>query len=346
MNRSHPAPALIAILAFVIALEGCDGCRKPNEQTGNISQSPVLNAPPAAPKPTRLLTKVPGFAEVWNGVKDQDLLLRQYSPQYSAAFQSIAKSTNGISDPQLRAQAISDAWSQYDDKTRAAWFAEAKQGFLQHQSKFLTENADKLFEIGRVGYVERPFDNFAGTITGNGPTDNACYPDSDKGYAWVKDSAGNSLLELCRGTSPVLYSPIAIKLSPASLDGILQRFNVLTEADIQACVDALYAQNRDTVEKEIAESGMPRNQAMAQAMEEGRQSCRSQVRDNLRVFAKGDLQHQKVAKVFVMDYQTEDVLAEVPASDVVGLLDTGWRWASPSEDGICHPDTSIGLTCE
>jgi hypothetical protein len=109
---------------------------------------------------------------------------------------------------------------------------------------------------------------------------------------------------MCLGPTSIILSPVAIKLSIASLDDIRKRFDSHSSADVQACVDALYARNRDVVEKEIADSGLPRDQAMAQAMEEGRQSCLPQVRENLRVLAQGDLLHKQITSVFIMDYSS------------------------------------------
>jgi hypothetical protein len=47
-------------------------------------------------------------------------------------------------------------------------------------------------------------------------------------------------------------------------------------------------------------------------------------RQNLSVLAQGDLLRRQVTKVYIMDYQTEGVLAEVPLSDVLGLASAGW----------------------
>jgi hypothetical protein len=110
----------------------------------------------------------------------------------------------------------------------------------------------------------------------------------------------------------------------------LSRFDSLSTAGVEACVDALYARNRDLVEKEIAESGMPRDEAMAQARAEGRKDCLQVAHENLRVLAQGDYLHKTISKVFVMNYETEDVLAEFPPTNIVGLDDAGHILAKPA----------------
>ncbi len=343
--KSHKSGiVLLAGLAIALTLQGCEGCKKHTDQPVNSAQTSAANEP-QAPKPTRILSKLPDYFNAWYGEKDQDTLLMKYSHQYSAAYQSVSEKTNSISDPQLRATAISDAWSQYDDKTRASWLTEARANFKQHQSELLSGNADKLFEIGRIGFVQRNFDNFGGMVVGNEMGDNVCYPESRDGFAWIKNKDGDRLVEMCLGPTSIILSPVAIKLSIASLDDIRKRFDSHSSADVQACVDALYARNRDVVEKEIADSGLPRDQAMAQAMEEGRQSCLPQVRENLRVLAQGDLLHKQITSVFIMDYQTEDVLAEIPSTDVVPLAGE-FRWETPTETGICQDEGFIGRHCK
>jgi hypothetical protein len=213
--------------------------------------------------------------------------------------------------------AISDAWKQYDDKARASWRDEAIANFKQEQSKFWSDNKDKLFEIGGIE-----------PITGEGLD---CDPDFQKGFTWVNDEGDNRLLELCRTRESLFLHPhIALKISLPDLDSILSRFDSLSTAGVEACVDALYARNRDLVEKEIAESGMPRDEAMAQARAEGRKDCLQVAHENLRVLAQGDYLHKTISKVFVMNYETEDVLAEFPPTNIVGLDDAGHILAKPA----------------
>ena len=310
---------LVAGFAIALTLQGCQGCRKPSGQTGNSTQASVSNTAQATPKPTRILNKLPTIINGEPYAGNGDDLVQSYSPQYAAAYQSITAKTNSIADPQLRGMAISDAWRQYGDNIRASWREEAIVNFKQEQSKFWSDNKDKLFEIGRIE-----------PITGEGLD---CDPESRNGYTWVNDAGGNRLLELCRSKESLfLHSHIALKISIPDLDSILSRFDSLSSADVQACVDALYARNRDLVEKEIAESGMPRDEAMAQAREEGRKDCLKGVRENLRVLAQGDYLHKTISNVFIMDYKTENVLAEFPATDTVGLDDAGHILAEPTTE--------------
>ncbi len=318
--------AVVSLVAVAIKREATSPITVPDVSQGQPGTVANSNAPTSP----RILTKVAEFGHAWNGEKDEESLLLRYSPAYKEATDRIASKVNTISDPKLREEETSDERSSIDSQTRSGWLTEAKASFKQYQSKFLSDNADKLFEIGRIGYTERPFELFGNVILGNEFGNNRCNPESTRGFAWIKRDDGTRLLELCRDKPSFVGNPIAIKLSVVALDGLLRQFDALHQSEVESCIDGLFAKNN-----------MSRSTAPVEAVDEARQSCLPQSRKNLSVVAQGNLLAKSMNKVYVMDFETEKILAEIPASDVVGLLDYGWGWSTPSKSGICRSEVDL-----
>jgi hypothetical protein len=62
--------------------------------------------------------------------------------------------------------------------------------------------------------------------------------------------------------------------------------------------------------------------------------------------AEGNVVEKRISKVFVMDYETEAVLAEFPSTDIVPLSSVEWAWSTPTTEGRCWRNTAIAQTCE
>ena len=292
-----PTIVLIMAASGLFSLPGCKS-KAPSSSAQEAAPAQLASAATPTPPPSRIINKLPFFAQAWNGVADENKL-EKFSPQYNAAAKSIADKTSSITDPQLRTAAESDSWNQIDRNTQATWKAEGKRNFIALQQKFFSENADKLFELGRLGPSE--------------PSSNRCFFHSNDGFTLEVGEGGARLIALCHSDYSFLDGHIQLKLSPAALDDVLRRFDALHAADVQSCIDGLFAR-----------AGMSRNNAPAEATEEARKSCMPESRQNLSVLAQGDLLRRQVTKVYIMDYQTEGVLAEVPLSDVLGLASAGW----------------------
>lgn len=296
------AVAVLVVIALAFFVTSRNESRR-TEASAAAQQSTESNAV-APPKPSRILTKVPDFVAPWNGEASDDGLLKRYSTQYTATEQSITAKTNGISDPKLRETALSDEWNRVEDQTRANWLREAKTNFKQFQSKFFSENADKLFEVGRISPKE--------------PNSDTCYSESRDGFSWVTGKGQERTLALCHADT-TFVGGIGLKISVADLDNLLRKFDTNRQTQMEACINDLFAK-----------SGMSRPSAPQGAVEEARASCFPENRKYLSVLAEGNVLDKRIAKVYVMDYETEDVLAELSPSDVVPLKSTGLAWSAPS----------------
>jgi hypothetical protein len=299
-----PTVILVIVAAGLFSMPGCKS-KAPSSSAQEVNTAQLASAATPTPPTSRIFNKLPFFAQAWRGVADENKL-EEFSAQYNAAAKSIADKTNSISDPQLRTAAVSDSWNQIDRNTQATWKAEGRRNFAELQRNFFSENADKLFEIGRLGPSE--------------PSNNNCFPQSHEGFKLLDGDGGDRLIELCHSDTSFLDGHIRLKLSLAALDDILRRFDSLHIADVQACIDGLFEH-----------AGMSRNNAPAEATEEAQKSCMPESRQNLSVLAQGDLLRKQVTKVYVVDYQTETILANVPLSDVLGLASAGW--AAPAMVG-------------